>query len=266
MQTSQLFSEQKSSLVIDIIQINDDLCGFQATQYSIVNGVKTETSSEGISTLENILAYQELCTIPVPDEKYFVASTRFLELVRLYGHPSILDEYTSFDEFYPLNEMKAEIEANSVTFESVMLTPNIIDKLVLINYATHTIFNVNDNSLVNTARFSNNINISETYYSEYTNMVTFLLNNKRLNVIDNKKGYGDMFDTHYDSNFRYINATVVFTDEEFSRILKLTTIKNQHIDQFEFSKAIQKLDILDINKYIKTKQEREMDELSLIEE
>jgi hypothetical protein len=251
MKSKILKSIKSSEVQVEIHKITNTLCIFKATITSVLNGVEIEESSEGVSLIKNVLLAHKECRLPTFNKYYVKCSSAFLELIRQYGHPATLSTNYSFDGVKALPLMNAEMDNNQVSFEDAK-NPNILNELLYVNYAAHSVIKLNSNTLCNVARFAENIKIEESKYKNFKDVVEFLISEKRINIMDKNKG---KIPSHYDSHLRYISGKVVFSDTEFYAIIDTMKDVKDHIDDYRFALAINELNSLNINDNLKTKEE-----------
>lgn len=252
METDLLYSEKKDTLEIKIKKINEKYSAFYATYCTFQNGLSVEKVSEGIQTQEKLNLAIERCFLPKAIEEFIYKDAEFLELVRLYGHPDTLSEKESYDGFTPFFKVNHLIKSLQVKFNDD-IDDSIFDKLLFISNSSHTIIDMANNKLINTARFSQNMCFNSLYYKNYKNHVNRLIAESRIKILDsigNETFKETIFD---DDDYYYLNAKINFTDDEFDLILSYIQESNDleypkgHINDYIFHQILYKLDLFNMS-------------------
>ena len=249
METDLLYSEKKDTLEIKIKKINEKYSAFYATYCTFQNGFSVEKVSEGIQTPEKLNLAIERCFLPEAIEEFIYKDAEFLELVRVYGHPYTLSEDCTYNKFNPYSKIYDLILSLQVKFDDV--DDLIFDKLIFIRNASHTIIDMKDNKLVNTAIHSDSLLFNSLHFNNYKDHVNRLILDNKIKIRDSFRS--DIFKRSISEGYYYIDAKINFTDEEFylilSNIESLSDCESLHtsIDYNRFYYALNKFDVLKIS-------------------
>lgn len=259
MKIERVFGFKETSLDMEKVEISKNLSLFRAKLIVITNNEKKEVHSEGIAETSYLVRSQINCTLPMNNDSYVKSTPEFLDLIRKYGHPDTLLDRDCYSEVFPRKLMVEEIERMKFEFNDFE-DKELLNKILHIDVSNHEVTKVVDGSQCNVAKFSENISFSEYKYKNFIEMIEKLFAQDKLSFTksntDRKGKY--ILKGYYDSHKKYVAAKVVFTDEEYGKIIAGIPAEVRFSND-EFEKSMDNLDVFGINKYIKTKEERDID-------
>jgi hypothetical protein len=259
MKIEKVFAFKEMSLDIEKVKVNQSLSLFRAKLITVTNDKRKVHHSEGIAETSYLVRSQINCSLPINNDNYIKSNPVFLELIRKYGHPDALLERDCYSDIFPRKLMVEEIEKMKFKFNDFE-DKELLNKILHIDISNHEVTRVIDGSQCNVAKFSENISFSEYKYNNFVEMIDELFDQNRLNFTksntDRRGKY--MLKGYYDNHKKYVAAKVIFTDEEYLKIVSGMPTNKRFSDE-AFEKSMDNLDIFGINKYIKTKEEREID-------
>ena len=212
--------------------------------------------------LKNLVKSVSSSNLPIPRSNIKFSSERFLELIRLYGHPATLDLKDSFiDGVTPLVEMEDILDNSKVTFENLTEEFSIND-LIFVNYSEHLVTNLGTKETYNISLNLEQLMVTETEYHDFEDIINKMIEDKRIKVQSKKRERDSIFKTHWGSSLKYVDAKINFSEEEWKLIIeenfKDREDKN-HIDKWIAAETLDKHDILKIKKHKKTSEEKHED-------
>ncbi len=261
--TTQLLSNEKSTKIeVEHVEIGGGFSKFKAKKTCLLNGETTITESNGVTETENLVRVVGIGELPIPRGNIKFSSERFLELIRIYGHPATLDLKDSFiDGVTPLIEMEETLDNSTVTFENLTEKFSIND-LIFVDYSEHIVTNLGTKEVYNISLNLEQLMVTETEYHDFENIINKMIEEKRIKVHSKKRERDSIFKTHWGSSLKYVDAKMNFSEEEWKLILdenfKDREDKN-YIDKWIVAETLKNHDILKIKENKKTSEEKNED-------
>lgn len=250
------------SVVIDIKKINDKVSLFKAVLIIQQGEDIVKEHSEGIAENQSLEFCKSNCSLPQHNSSYKFVNEELLDLVRIYGYPDSLD-YSYFEKelgFSPLKRMEELEEENKIAFDDFKETD--IPKIVHFISSSYSLVRVCDNKVFPVGLSAEILYIDEYHYNNFDEVVSVLLESKRLTPLCNYKG--EYIRKSFADSNRHLTGKIALTNEEYDEIRTfIQTHHSQHIhDDFYidsdcFKIVLKSFDFLGIAIHEKTEEEKE---------